>query len=113
MLNLEQLTEVIKGLKSKKDFDGLNIQFVLDSLKKGVFSNCWKRPMVVVIEKVAVNEVRIGTVVVERVSETKYLGCVIDEKLKFNGNCDYVCKKLSKKAESVYDDRKDCISNDD
>lgn len=32
-----------------------------------------------------------------RVSEIVYLGIVIDDKLKFNNNMDYVCKKLGKK----------------
>lgn len=45
-----------------------------------------------------VNELRIGNVVIERTREIKYLGCIIDEKLTFNGNCDYACKKLAKKV---------------
>lgn len=43
------------------------------------------------------NIIKIGGDVLERVEEMKYLGCIIDEKLNFNGNCDYVCKKMAKK----------------
>ena len=45
-----------------------------------------------------VNELKMGSAVIDRVNMIKYLGCVIDEKLTFNGNCDYVCKKLAKKV---------------
>lgn len=61
MLNLDQLLEVIKKLKNKNDFDGTDIQFVLDawdhigiplldiindSLQKSLFWNIWKVSMV-------------------------------------------------------------------
>lgn len=45
-----------------------------------------------------VNQLNIGSASIERVSEIKYLGCIIDEKLDFNANCDYVCKKMAKKT---------------
>lgn len=35
-----------------------------------------------------VNELKIGHKVIERESEIKYLGCVIDEELNFNKNFD-------------------------
>lgn len=59
---------MIKTLKNKRDFEGTNVQFVLDaweyvgnplldiinsSLEGGVFSDCWKSSMVVVVEKIA------------------------------------------------------------
>ncbi len=65
---IEQLFDVVKNLKNKKDFDGVNVQFVLDSwshigetlldivnqsLREGIFSECWKHSMVVAVEKVA------------------------------------------------------------
>lgn len=34
----------------------------------------------------------------ERVTSTKYLGVIIDDKLDFKENFDYVCKKMAKKS---------------
>lgn len=56
-------------MKHKKDFDGIDIKFVMkawshlyrtptlldiinESLRNGIFSNCWKQSVVVVVEKV-------------------------------------------------------------
>lgn len=48
-----------------------------------------------------VNQIKIGNAVIERALEIKYLGCFIDERLNFNGNCDYVCKKLAKRSKFI------------
>lgn len=45
-----------------------------------------------------VNQINVGSAVIDRVSEIKYLGCIIDEKLNFNSNCDLMCKKMAKKT---------------
>lgn len=35
---------------------------------------------------------------IEKVTQMKYLGCLIDDKLRFNLHSDYVCKKMAKKV---------------
>lgn len=42
-------------------------------------------------------DIKIENVKLECVSQFKYLGVIIDNKLKFNGNVDYILKKVSKK----------------
>lgn len=64
---IEQLFDIVKSLKNKRAFDGVNVQFVLDawsyigetlldivnqSLREGIFSDCWKHSMVVAVEKI-------------------------------------------------------------
>lgn len=39
----------------------------------------------------------INNIEIERVKEMKYLGLILDEKLNFSSNCDYMEKKVSKK----------------
>lgn len=69
-LNSEQLQSISfwERSKDKKDFDGVNIQFVEESWKyianalldivneslvKGIFSDCWNKSSVVTMEKIA------------------------------------------------------------
>lgn len=42
-------------------------------------------------------DVLIENIVIEKVSEMKYLGCFIDEKLNFGCNANNICKKVGKK----------------
>lgn len=44
---------------------------------------------------------KVNGVNVQRVEETKYLGIVIDEKLSFDSNIEYVSKKMSKKINFI------------
>lgn len=43
-------------------------------------------------------EIIIGGQIIKKVKEAKYLGIVIDDKLKFSKNVDYIIKKMAKKV---------------
>lgn len=41
--------------------------------------------------------IKISDAEIERVFDIKYLGCIIDDRLDFNKNYNFVCKKMAKK----------------
>lgn len=43
-------------------------------------------------------QIKINNVEIETVRTYKYLGIQIDEKLKFDENVDYICRKMAKKS---------------
>lgn len=61
--------------------------------------NPTKTKFMVITHKVidSMDPIKINGIAIERVSEMKYLGCIIDDWLNFDDNCDHICKKMGKK----------------
>lgn len=92
----DTVDEGINNMNS--DLNRLSEWFLMNRLKLNVD----KTKYMVINGSVSNNRIVIDNTELDLIDEIKYLGIIIDNRLNFKANLDYICKKISKKLNFFY-----------